>query len=98
MVILDALVIGDCGIHSAPDQHGVVEIGYGLASSYHSKGIGTTVVRMISDYLGSLPEVTKVIAQTEPGNLPSQRVLTKNGFHKVESEGDLLRFERAATP
>lgn len=33
MVVIDDTVVGDCGIHGAPDQNGLIEIGYGLAAS-----------------------------------------------------------------
>jgi RimJ/RimL family protein N-acetyltransferase len=98
MVVINGLSVGDCGIHGAPDEHGIIEIGYGLAASYRAQGFGTQVVGLMSDYLASLPEVSRVIAHTEHTNLPSQWVLIKNGFHRMSSDSDLIRFERPATP
>src|SRR6266487_278139 len=50
LVILDGLVIGDCGTHG-PVSAGTVEIGYGLAAPYRGRGYGNQVVSTLADWL-----------------------------------------------
>lgn len=76
---VDGTVVGGIGFHSAPDDHGRVEIGYGIAEEYRGRGIATTA-------LGLLLEIARedgaagVFATTDPENRASQRVLEHCGF------------------
>jgi RimJ/RimL family protein N-acetyltransferase len=73
-------VIGDCGTHGAPDEHGCVEIGYGLAASYRGRGFGSEAVAAVTAWLAAQPEITRVRACTAVGNMASRRVLEKAGY------------------
>jgi RimJ/RimL family protein N-acetyltransferase len=87
LVTADGLVIGDCGVHSEPDEHGVIEIGFGLAAPYRGVGYGTELVIAISQWLLEQPEVAQVCARAELDNWPSRRALERAGF-RLESTGD----------
>ncbi len=80
LITLDGLVIGDCGVHRDPDEHGEVEIGFGLAAGYHGRGYGREFVAALSQWLLAQPEVTRVVARAELQNAPSRRVLELAGF------------------
>lgn len=84
--------VGDIGFHSAPDGNGSVEIGYGLVEAYRGRGIATEATRALTGWALGLPGVAEVCAQTEPGHLPSQRVLLKAGFRDAGLDGGMHRF------
>lgn len=60
--------------------NGVAEIGYGVEEAYQGRGYATEAVKAALDWAFRQPGVTAVEAETEPGNLASQRVLAKCGF------------------
>ena len=59
---------------------GSVEIGYGILEGYQGCGYATEVVGAVVNWALQQPGVTRVEAETEPGNKASQRVLEKCGF------------------
>lgn len=83
----DGIVIGDCGTHGPADADGTVEIGYGLAARYRGRGFGTEVVAALTRWLLAQPGIRRVLARTHIGNLPSRRVLEKNGFRQESLTG-----------
>lgn len=92
LVTRDGVVIGDCGVHGAADEHGDIEIGYGLAAPFRGRGYGTEVVEAITRHLLSRPDVQRVVAGTEPDNQPSRRVLERAGFTVTGQDGDEVRY------
>jgi RimJ/RimL family protein N-acetyltransferase len=86
LVTLGGVVVGECGTH-ALDGSGVVEIGYGLAAPYRGRGYGRAVVRALSQWFAAQPTVTRVLAHTLPGNVPSRRSLEGAGF-RLDGEDD----------
>lgn len=59
---------------------GWVEIGYGINDEYRGQGMATEAVNAAAAWALQQPGVTRVEAETEPDNVPSQRVLSKCGF------------------
>jgi len=94
-VVLDAIVIGDCGTHGDPDPEGEVELGFGLAAPYRGRGYGTEVARGLSDWLLAQPGVTRVIGRVEPDNTASRRALERVGFALDSSGPRYLRYTRS---
>lgn len=86
------IVIGDCGTHGPADADGGVEIGYGFAARYRGRGFGTELVAAMTRWLLAEPTVRTVRARTHVGNLPSRRVLEKNGFRQVSLTGAEIVF------
>jgi RimJ/RimL family protein N-acetyltransferase len=84
LVLLDGTVVGDCGTHGEA-QGGEIEIGYGLAEPYRGRGLGGELVRGLSRHLLRQPDVRRVVASTDPANLPSRRALERAGF-RLEGE------------
>lgn len=67
------------------------EIGYRTLPSERRKGYTTEAVRLLVDYLFSTMDIERLESVTDIENIPSQRVLEKNGFKK---EGTLRRRSR----
>jgi ribosomal-protein-alanine N-acetyltransferase len=65
------------------------EIGYRIKPSERRKGYTTEAARLLVDYLFTTKkDIERIESVTETGNLPSQRVLEKNGFKR---EGELRK-------
>ena len=73
-------VVGGCGFKGRPDDHGMVEIAYGLAPEYRGRGYAREAARALSDYAFGLHGVQCIRAHTLPENLASARVLEACGF------------------
>ncbi len=56
------------------------EVEYMLLPEYWNHGYATEIVGLLLELARQHPQVHKVSGITDPDNLPSQKVLTKNGF------------------
>ncbi|MDH6136456.1 RimJ/RimL family protein N-acetyltransferase [Kitasatospora sp. MAA4] len=91
----DGQAIGGIGFHGAPDADGSVSIGYGLAESARGQGYATEAVRGILAAAGGWG-VTRLLGDTEHGNVPSQRVMLAAGMALTHEDAELKYY--AATP
>ncbi|MBB4036902.1 putative N-acetyltransferase YhbS [Dysgonomonas hofstadii] len=84
---------------NAPDEAGLIEIGYGTNPGYQNKGIMTEAVKLLSDWAFCHMSVISVIAETYRNNIPSQRVLQKNGMaiYKETEESLWWKLEKQMT-
>ncbi len=90
----DGAHIGNLSFKGSPVD-GVVELGYGIAEEYRGLGYATEAVETILEWAFDQPGVTRVAAETEPGNDASRRVLEKCGFRPSGSMGrEGPRYER----
>ena len=87
LVVLDGVVVGDCGT-VRPPVDGSVEIGYGLAEAFRGRGIGSEAVRQLGELLLARPDVRRLTAEVLLDNVASHRVLEKNGFAVERSDGE----------
>lgn len=89
--------IGGVGFLSAPDEHGIVEVGYGLAGSARHQGLATEALAAVLGWAAA-HGATGVEAMTDPANTASHRVLERCGFAQtgevMAEEGRLLRWLR----
>ena len=92
----DGLAIGGVGFKGQP-AGGVVEIGYGLAPSARGHGYAAEALRALVQLAAGLG-VTTIRADTEPDNVASQRTLEHAGFHQVEADDELCRYETRISP
>lgn len=78
---VDDHIVGSCGFKSEP-RSGRVEIGYGVAPSSRDLGAATAAVNALLEhaFCGGAQEV---LAEVEPENASSNRVVEKAGFRKV---------------
>lgn len=85
-------VIGDIGFHGPPDEAGTVEIGYSIVEQYRGRGLVGESAVAICGLAWSRPEVTRIIAQTEAGNVASAGVLRHAGFREDGVADGLRNF------
>lgn len=88
-------LVGVVGYKGMP-KDGCVEVGYGIAEEYRRRGYATEATRALVDQAFAAPEVTRVIAETLPGLVPSIGVLDNLGFSFIGagSEEGTIRYER----
>ena len=77
--------VGGVGFHREP-LDGAVEIGYGIAPGVRGRGIATEAVRALLE-VARANGVGAVLADTDAGNLASERVLERCGFVRVGRDG-----------
>jgi RimJ/RimL family protein N-acetyltransferase len=87
MIVEDGEV---AGLLSAvrPPADGELHIGYGIAPSRHGRGLAGRAVAELVAWAAADPRVARVTAETAVGNLPSQRVLERNGFRTTGCRED----------
>ena len=78
-------VIGAVGFKGGPVE-GTVEIGYGIAESARGHGYVTDAVMALLQLVGD--HDVAVVAETEPGNDASERVLQRCGFVTTHTAAD----------
>lgn len=103
----DRMVVGACGFKDIP-AHGQVEIGYGVAPACRGQGIATAAVGALVRTAFADAQVAWVLAQIDPGNTASARVVAKLGFDAgasvTDTDGETLvqwtirRGQQAALP
>jgi ribosomal-protein-alanine N-acetyltransferase len=83
-------LIGTGGLYHIKPEHHRAEIGYMLLPQYQNKGIVTETIKLILDYAFYTLQMHSIEAVIDPANIPSERVLQKNGFvkeaHFLENE------------
>jgi len=71
-------VVGTVGFKSGPTPHNTLEIGYGIVASARGRSVASSAVRALLELVAG--HGVRIIAETEPGNVASERVLTACGF------------------
>ena len=80
LVLLDGVVIGECGTSGPANEAGDVEIGYGLAAPYRGLGVGTEMLVGLSRWLLAQDGVHRVTAGgVRADDIPSRRALERAG-------------------
>ncbi|WP_273852132.1 GNAT family N-acetyltransferase [Guptibacillus spartinae] len=83
-------VIGSCGYLNMHHQHYRAEVGFELSKNYWGKGIASEALGTIIRYGFNHYQLERIEALIEPGNIQSQRLVSKLGFIK---EGLLRHYE-----
>jgi [ribosomal protein S5]-alanine N-acetyltransferase len=78
---VDGRIVGSCSYKDEP-QNGRVEIGYGIAPSSRGVGAATAAVNALLE-LAFCRGAHEVLAEVEPENVSSSRVVQKAGFYKI---------------
>ncbi|MFI2642718.1 GNAT family N-acetyltransferase [Streptomyces sp. NPDC018610] len=89
----DGRAVGAMGFHGAPDADGCAEIGYDLAEAARGHGYATEALTALSGWALARDGVRRLLAMIERDNLPSQRVVTRAGFARVDEDGDPVAYE-----
>ncbi len=95
----ERLVVGNVGFKGPPDDHGVVEIAYGIASVFQGRGYATEAADACTAFAFADGRVRLVRAHTLPTRNASTRVLEKCGFMRTgevedPEDGPVWRWER----
>ena len=77
-------LVGDGGLYPLGGQGPDVELGYTLARDAWGRGYATELGRALVDHAFTVLGVPRVVAQVEPANLASRRVLEKLGMSERE--------------
>jgi RimJ/RimL family protein N-acetyltransferase len=91
-VVVDGIVVGECGWYGPPGPDGEVEIGYGLAAPSRGQGTGTEAVRALVAWVAAQPGVCRVVASADAVNTPSRRLLERLGFRLTEAGDTTVRY------
>ncbi len=83
----DNWVVGSCGFKDAP-SHGRVEIGYGVAPAFRNQGLATLAICELLRLAFATEAVNEVLAQVNPANASSTRVVQKLRFVRGEAAAD----------
>ena len=89
----DGLAVGGLGFFGPPDETGTVEIGYGLIPAARGRGLASDAVAHAAR-IAAAHGAIRIVADTDLGNLPSQRVLLTAGFTETRRDQDKVIFER----
>lgn len=79
-LVLNDVIIGNAGFKGAPDQHGEVEVGYGILTDHRGRGHAVAAVALLLDLAAGDPRVSSVRATIRPDNTASLAVITRAGF------------------
>jgi RimJ/RimL family protein N-acetyltransferase len=89
--LADGRAIGGLGFKGRP-AGGCVEIGYGLVPSARGHGYAAeAVIALLTVAAGH--GLSRVIADTAPDNISSQRTLVRAGFRLVSTDSELHHYE-----
>lgn len=99
----EGVLVGLGGYHGAPDNDGVVEIGYSVAPEFRRRGVATAAVEQLVARAFADATVTAVIAHTLEGPNPSTGVLDRAGFARAgdqidPDEGTVWTWRRERAP
>lgn len=87
-------LIGTVGYKGPPTPEGLVEVGYGLVSDQHRRGLATEATRALIARAFAVSEVREVVAETLPELIASIGVMTKCGLEYAGegSESGVIRY------
>lgn len=74
------LMVADICFKGEPNSKGEIEIGYGTYPDFQLKGFMTEAIAGLINWAFEQKGVNSILAETDPNNIASQRVLKKNGF------------------
>lgn len=87
----DGAIVGDAGLHPFGGGGPDVELGYTLARDAWGKGYATEAGEALVGHALETLGLSRVVAQVEPANAASRRVLEKLG---MRTEGQRLAYGR----
>ena len=90
---LDQGVIGGIGFMGGPDKDGVVEVGYDIVPEYRKQGYATEMARSLIAWAFQETGINVVTASCLDDNIGSIKVLENVGMHRLEPDGNMLKWE-----
>jgi RimJ/RimL family protein N-acetyltransferase len=86
------MLVGGCGFSGPPDDVGDVTIGYAMLPAFQKKGYATEAVGALIDWAFEDPRTRGIVGRASVGDVPSVRVLEKNGLSRVDDGADTDRL------
>ena len=86
-IIAGGEVVGLCSI-TRPPNDGEVHIGYGVGETRQGRGYARQAIADVLAWGRADPRVLQISAETGDDNIPSQRVLQRNGFVRIGTRID----------
>jgi [ribosomal protein S5]-alanine N-acetyltransferase len=83
LVILDGVIVGSINLKGPPDEHGDVEIGWGLIPTVQRRGLATEAAQAVIEWAFRDRAVRRVIATIAPDHERSQQVALRLGMLPV---------------
>jgi RimJ/RimL family protein N-acetyltransferase len=84
------IIIASAGFHDAPDNDGMIEIGFGVDKKYQGNGYGQEILHGMWSYVVNDPLVKTLRYTVSPDNLISQHIIKKLGFkHKGQQVDEI---------
>ena len=77
---LDRITVGSASFKGLPNANSEVGIGYGLGKAYEGNGYMTETVKAMCQWAKEHDNISYIIAETEDGNMKSEKVLKRCGF------------------
>ena len=77
-------MVADLCFKGNPSKNGEIEIGYGTYENHQGNGYMKEAVERIIKWAFDNKNVKTVIAQTNPENIASQKIVIGNNFIKIE--------------
>lgn len=82
------VIVAEMGFKGTPIDGGRVEIGYGTMPAMQNKGYMTEAVNGMLQWAATRKDISVVLAETHETNVPSIRVVEKNGFERMGKQGE----------
>lgn len=100
VVMVDGTVVGRAGFHGAPDEAGMVEVGYEIDPVHRRRGYARAALLILLDVARAEPGVSTLRATISPDNdasrsLVVQHGLVENGEQWDDEDGLEIIFEIA---
>jgi len=87
------VLVGDLLFKGHPNIYGQIEIGYGIYDTASNQGYMTEAVGGMIEWAKDIKEIDYITAETTQNNLPSVRVLEKNGFKKKHQSHKMFYWQ-----
>lgn len=86
-------MIGDIGFKGAPNQIGIIDVGYSIVPQFRGKGYATEALKAIVAWAFTLENVKRISADCAETNAPSICVLKNAGFRDMFTEDGQIFWE-----
>ena len=97
-VVLDGAMIGMVGIGNKKEVNNEIEIAYFISEAYAGKGYISEAAKAVSCWALHNLKMDYLIAIVEINNFPSQRVVEKCGFQKIDTRMILNSGDKQEKP
>jgi RimJ/RimL family protein N-acetyltransferase len=81
-------VVGGAGFHAAPDDDGMVEVGYGVDPAYRRRGYARAALLLMVERARAHPDVRTLRATVSPDNSASLGLIAQLPFVEVGEQWD----------